>query len=106
MGRQYEAIEPNEAGQLWSDEMELFLGLHEGWLRLFTATGELVLTPEEAETANRQRAEAQAEQERLAKEQAQQQVEQERLAKEQTQQRADQLADRLRQLGLDPDELV
>lgn len=52
------------------------------------------------------------EQERLAKEQAQQQLEQERLAREQAQQqleqersRSTQLADKLRELGINPDEL-
>lgn len=52
------------------------------------------------------------EQERLAKEQAQQQLEQERRAKEQAQQqleqeqsRSNQLADKLRKLGTNPDEL-
>jgi Uma2 family endonuclease len=83
VGRHYEEIVPNEFGHLWSDEMELGLGLQAGWLRLFTSSGELVLLPEER---------------------AQEQAEQERQRAEQERQRADRLAERLRELGIDPDE--
>jgi hypothetical protein len=46
-------IEPNTQGCLWSEQLELYLGLHEEKLRFFTSTNDLVLFPEEEE---RQRA--------------------------------------------------
>jgi Uma2 family endonuclease len=45
--RQYEAIATNEQGWRWSDELGLYLGVREGWLRYFTPDGSLVLGPEE-----------------------------------------------------------
>jgi Uma2 family endonuclease len=54
----YEAIAPNEHGRLWSQQLELFLGVHEEKLRFFTVNGELVPTPQEE--ANKQTQEAQA----------------------------------------------
>ncbi|NER00578.1 MAG: Uma2 family endonuclease [Cyanothece sp. SIO2G6] len=74
----YQELQPNERGHLWSDQMQLFVGIHrDGLLRLFQPNGELVPLPEEA-------AEQRAEQERL---------------------RAERLAERLRQLGIDPDKI-
>ncbi len=80
---QYEAITPTDTG-LWSDQLELFLGIHERQLRWFSQEGRLIPLPEEEE--------------RLAKEQ-------ESLAKEQAQQRAEQLEDYLRSQGIDPNNL-
>ena len=65
--------------------------MHESQLRFFTAEGELVPTPEEDASQQWQR----AEQERQRAEQEQQRAKQE-------QQRADRLADKLRELGVDP----
>ncbi len=76
----YESIEQSEQGWLWSEQLGLYLGIHQRQLRYFTSEGELVPTPEEAAI------------------QAQQQAEQER-------QRAEQLAQKLRDLGIDPTEL-
>jgi Uma2 family endonuclease len=65
------AIKPT-AGRLWSEELDLYLGpwdgeyltYHNAWLRFFSAAGELVPIPGEAEAARAQaeaaRAEAQA----------------------------------------------
>ncbi|HEY9747157.1 MAG TPA: Uma2 family endonuclease, partial [Allocoleopsis sp.] len=83
----YEPLEPNAQGLLWSQQLELFLGIHEAQLRFFTAEGQLVPTPEESAEAERQRAG-----------QAWQRAEQE-------QQRADRLAEKLRELGVDPSEV-
>ncbi|MEL6458029.1 MAG: Uma2 family endonuclease [Cyanobacteria bacterium J06621_15] len=44
---EYEPLEPNEHGYLWSKQLGLYLGIHEGLLRYFTAEGKLVPTPEE-----------------------------------------------------------
>ncbi len=80
---QYQAIAPTEKGYLWSDQLELYLGICDRQLRYFRADGQLVPLPEE--------------QERLAKEQ-------ERLAKEQAQKRVEQLEILLRSQGIDPDQ--
>ena len=85
--RRYEKIVPNEQGWLWSDELQLYLGILREQLRFFTTEGELVPTAEEAEALSSQRAEkaeARAEAER---------------------QRAERLLQRLQELGLDPDDL-
>lgn len=50
MGQHYTAITPNENGWLWSDVLDLFLGIQAGVLRYFDASGVLVPTPEEAAT--------------------------------------------------------
>lgn len=55
--RIYEPIIPNEQGWLWSDELQLYLGIVGEQLRFFTPDGALVLTPEEAEVEEHQRAE-------------------------------------------------
>ncbi|MGB7414977.1 MAG: Uma2 family endonuclease [Thermosynechococcaceae cyanobacterium] len=50
---QYEEISPTASGRLQSEQLGLALGIHERQLRWFTADGELIPLPEEAE---RQRA--------------------------------------------------
>ncbi|NEQ44335.1 MAG: Uma2 family endonuclease [Leptolyngbya sp. SIOISBB] len=79
-GGVYQAIAPNERGHRWSEQLQLFLGVHESQLRYFSLEGDLIPTPKEAAKAESQRAEA--EQRRNAK-----------------------LAAKLRELGIDPDEL-
>ncbi|BAY93610.1 MULTISPECIES: Uma2 family endonuclease [unclassified Tolypothrix] len=73
VGGTYQPIEPNSQGLLWSQQLSLYLGVHEGKLRYFTAEAILILTPEEY-----------AEQER---------------------QRAERLAVKLRELGIDPENI-
>ncbi|MGB5768443.1 MAG: Uma2 family endonuclease [Crocosphaera sp.] len=73
MSGQYQAIEPNEKGWLWSQQLGLYLGLDNDQLRFFTPEGKLVLTPEE--TAEKQ------------------------------QQRAERLAEKLQELGINPDDI-
>lgn len=80
MAGKYRPIKPNNQGWLWSQQLHLFLGIHQSKLRFFTAAGEMVPSPEE-----------QTEIERQEKEQAQQQVET--------------LQAKLRELGVDPDAL-
>jgi Uma2 family endonuclease len=83
----YQPITPNAQGWLWSDELNLFLGIRDRQLRYFTAAGELVPTPQEAalqETQQRELAEA-----RAAKAEA----------------RAAELAAKLRELNIDPDSI-
>jgi Uma2 family endonuclease len=51
----YQAIEPNEQGWLWSQQLGLYLGIYEDKLRYFTAEGELVPAPEEAARQEREK---------------------------------------------------
>jgi hypothetical protein len=94
---------PTDRGWLWSNTLELWLGIWDGvidrepasgtcqWLRFYDQTGKLVPLPEEA-------AQQQAEQAPQQAEQAQQQAVAER-------ERADHLAAHLGELGIDPDTL-
>jgi Uma2 family endonuclease len=99
----YAALTPTDKGLLWSEQLQLFLGIHERQLRWLSAQGQLIPMPEEAERQAK-------EQERQAKEQAQQQAQQERQAKEQERQakekaqhRTERLEALLRSQGIDPD---
>jgi Uma2 family endonuclease len=49
MDGKYQAITPNPIGHLWSDQLELYLGIHDQKLRWFTAEGQVVPLPEEQE---------------------------------------------------------
>lgn len=109
----YETIPPDERGWLWSKELELWIGPWHGaylgeehtWTRFYTASGDLVLLPDEAaeqraEVAE-QRMEAQrqrAEEERQRAEEERQRAEEERQRAEEERQRADALASRLAEL--------
>jgi Uma2 family endonuclease len=88
----YQALQPNNQGHLWSQQLNLYLGIYQGLLRFFTPNGELVNTPEED-----------ADFERQQKELEQQQKESERQQKEIAQQKAERLAAKLRELNIDPD---
>lgn len=81
---QYQELTPTPAGWLWSQQLELYLGIHAEELRFFTTTGELVLLPEEA---------------------MQQEAEQERQRAEQAEQEVERLKELLRSQGVDPDVL-
>ncbi|MCW9682263.1 Uma2 family endonuclease [Dolichospermum planctonicum UHCC 0167] len=115
VGNQYEEIVSNEQGLLWSEVLDLYLGVANSQLRYFTATGELVPTPEETATKIQKEA-LQAEQEAQASQEKALQAEQEALqAKQQTLQTEQQLAHEkdkvqllaahLLSLGIDPDSL-
>ena len=78
MDGEYQPLPENAEGHLWSQQLELFLGIHQRQLRFFNASGELVPTPEESADSERQQ-------------------------KEVAQQRADRLAAKLRELNIDPD---
>ncbi|MCU0567005.1 MAG: Uma2 family endonuclease [Oculatellaceae cyanobacterium Prado106] len=92
VNREYGAIAPNEQGWRWSEELGLYLGVWVGRLRYFTASGELVPTPEEA-----------AEQEIERAEQEFQRAEQEAQRADREFQRAEALAAQLRALGMEPE---
>ncbi|MEB3177433.1 MAG: Uma2 family endonuclease [Nostocaceae cyanobacterium] len=44
---EYQAIEPNPQGHLWSHQLGLYLGIYQNYVRFFTSEGKLVPTPEE-----------------------------------------------------------
>lgn len=48
VGQRYVDITPNANGWLWSEVLNLFLGVQDGVLRYFQPSGEIVPTPEEA----------------------------------------------------------
>jgi Uma2 family endonuclease len=55
----YQPKQTNEQGWMWSEQLQLFLGIEDNRLRFFTPAGELVPTPEEtARTEQLQRQEA------------------------------------------------
>jgi Uma2 family endonuclease len=69
----YQELQPDLQGWLWSEQLQLFLGIEDRKLRFFTPDRQLVLMPQEAALGDRQRAEAErqrAEAERQRAEQA------------------------------------
>ena len=54
---EYQPLEPNPQGLLWSQQLQLYLGIHTRQLRFFTAEGELIPTPEEVALQETHRAE-------------------------------------------------
>lgn len=74
----YQPLEANEQGHLWSQQLGLYLGIYQNQLRFFTSEGELIPTPEEVARLERQQ-------------------------KEFALERAERLAAKLRQLNIDPD---
>ena len=47
MAGKYEELQPNQHGQLWSQQLQLYLGIYQSQLRFFTPEGQLVPTPGE-----------------------------------------------------------
>jgi Uma2 family endonuclease len=74
----YQPLQPNSQGHLWSQQLGLSLGIHQGLLRFFTPEGELVPTPEEVAKSERQQREV-------------------------AEERSERLAAKLRELNIDPD---
>ncbi|MCC5626019.1 Uma2 family endonuclease [Nostoc sp. CHAB 5715] len=52
---EYQPLEPNPQGWLWSQQLGLYLGVFQEKLRFFTPKGELVPTPEEVAQQQKQR---------------------------------------------------
>jgi hypothetical protein len=44
---EYQELQPNANGWLWSQQLELYLGIYKSQLRFFTSEGQLILTPQE-----------------------------------------------------------
>lgn len=62
MDGRYQPIPTTEQGWRWSEQLGLYLGVHETQLRFFTPEGELVSSPEEEAEAERKRADVQQQQ--------------------------------------------
>lgn len=77
---QYQELQPNSQGWLWSQQLGLYLGVQSEQLRFFTPESQLIFTPQE-------------------------QASQEQQQKELAQQRVEQLSARLREMGIDPDQV-
>lgn len=90
----YQPIQANERGWLWSEQLGLYLGIYEDKLRYFTTDGKLVPTPEEAAI----QAENRATQAETRATQAEDRATQER-------QKAEKLASKLKELGIDPEDI-
>ncbi|ERT07723.1 restriction endonuclease family protein [Lyngbya aestuarii BL J] len=84
---EYQELQPNEKGLLWSQQLQLCLGVYQEQLRFFTPEGELILTPEETAKSN------------------QEQLEVEREQLEMERQKNEKLAAKLRELNIDPESL-
>ncbi len=91
---EYEEIAPNENGWRWSEELQLYLGVFNHQLRYFHPNGELVPTVQEAARLERQKAQQEA-----------QRADQETQRAEQEAKRATRLAAKLREMGINPDEI-
>ena len=89
---EYQPLEVNDKGHLWSQQLGLYLGVENKQLRFFTPEEELVPTPEEAAI-------------QLETQKQQLTIEAERLATqaEQSAAQAERLAAKLRELNIDPD---
>ncbi|MDY7022564.1 MAG: Uma2 family endonuclease [Cyanobacteria bacterium J06592_8] len=90
----YQELQPNEQGYLWSQQLQLFLGIHQQQLRFFTPEGVLVPTPEESAKIAEERAIT-----------AEEIAENERQQRQAEQERSERLAAKLRELNIDPDTL-
>ena len=113
VGDAYKRLEPNEHGWLWSEVLGAYVGIWEGewrqrrrrWVRLYDASGALVLTESERAEQERQRAEQErqrAEAEAQRAEQERQRAEQERQRREQVEAELEQLRAKLREMGVEP----
>ncbi|MGF1521236.1 MAG: Uma2 family endonuclease [Leptolyngbyaceae cyanobacterium] len=103
VGGRYQKCEPNDRGHYPIHPMGVELGIWQGvylgdqslpWLRWWDSQGNLLPTGDER-----------AEQERQRTEQEKQRAEQEKQRAEQERQRAERLAAKLRELGINPDEV-
>ena len=65
----YEPIHANSRGWLWSEELGLYLGIHQRQLRYFTEEGELVPIPTEQLAVERQQLAVERQQRELAQQQ-------------------------------------
>jgi Uma2 family endonuclease len=97
----YVELVPNKQGLLWSQQLGLFLGIHNQKLRYFTESGELVPSPEEA----RVEALAQVAEAVQRADLADQRADLETQRAEEAIAHAEKLAAKLRELNIDPEQI-
>ncbi len=110
VGTQYELLPVNDQGRYPIDCLGVELGIWQGsyqnvelpWLRWWDSQGNLLLTGEE----RAEQAQLLLAQEKQEKEQVQMLLEKERKAKKEAEKRAEQLAARLKEMGINPEELA
>ena len=95
---QYQPIEATEQGWLWSEQLQLYLGLYDKQLRFFEPDGKLVPAPDEAAILAQEEAVLAQSEAVLAQEKAAAAVQ----ALTSEQQHSAKLAEKLRELGIDP----
>ena len=98
---QYQPIESTDQGWLWSEQLQLYLGVYDKQLRFFEPDGKLVPKPDEAAVLAQEEATLAQAEATLA--QAEAAAAAQALMSEQ--QRSAKLAEKLRELGIDPDTL-
>ncbi|MEH1923608.1 Uma2 family endonuclease [Nostoc sp.] len=86
----YQEIQVTTDGRLWSQQLELYLGVYEGKLRFFTTENQLILSSEEL-----------AEQERLRAQQAEERAQEAKERVQQAEQEIARLREVLRTQGID-----
>jgi Uma2 family endonuclease len=86
----YQEIQVTTDGRLWSQQLELYLGVYEGKLRFFTTENQLILSSEEL-----------AEQERLRAQKAEERAQQSEERAQQAEQELARLREVLRTQGID-----
>jgi len=108
----YVRMQPNERGHLAIAPMSVEIGLKQDagvyWLRWWDESGNLLLTGDERAISEKQarlEAETIANQQRAIANQEREIANQERIAKQQAEQKAQRLAEKLRAMGIDPDDL-
>lgn len=92
---QYEAIAPSPEGWLWSEQLGLYLGIYERQLRYFTPLKQMLPSPQES--ANSAQSQLASTQEELTQAQAELAIERDR---------RERLTAKLRELGIDPDQIL
>jgi hypothetical protein len=105
---EYKPIPASENDWYWSQELGLYLGVLEGRLRYFTVEGRLVPTPEEANLQEIKKAEIATQKAEVATQKAeaeQQRANQAEAKLEQAETKMSILAQKLRELNIDPDSL-
>ena len=103
---EYQPILANSQGWLWSEALGFFLGIHERKLRYFSLEGVLIPTPQEAaqsEILKVKQVQQLVKQVQRESEQVQKQAEHESQRAEDAIAHAQRLADKLRELNIDPD---
>jgi len=108
-GEHYHRLEPNARDRYTIEGLGLDLGIWRGtyqgedlpWLRWYDTHGLLLPTPEESGLVARQRADEECQR----ADQERQRADQERQRADEARQRADRLARKLREMGIDPDQV-